>query len=317
MIEVSVVISVYNDKEYLEECVESLLNQDFENYEIVLIDDGSSDGSREIIQNYTSKDKIKTILNQKNIGLTKSLNKGIDAAEGKYIARQDADDLSQPERLKEQAEFLDNNENIFLVGQDNRTDCLLDKEGDVVREYEETPKREVKGDDLLEENIIRHSSIMFRNNGIKYREKFYYAQDRDLYFRILSNGDRIMLLGKNLVKGRIHPGNINSSKSHKQEKFVEKAEEFYKQRIRKGEDEYEEFVTDSIVEKEDNQYPRKHYNIKKIRRSLDSGNPEKARAAFKNLRQCEGVSWKEELKYNIATKLPVFYKARKKFGSLL
>ena len=98
---VSVVMSVHNGSHYLHEAVESILNQTFTDFEFITIDDFSTDSSWEILTKYADQDqRIKLFKNEENLGLTKSLNKGLKLAQGDYIARQDADDVSLPERFE-------------------------------------------------------------------------------------------------------------------------------------------------------------------------------------------------------------------------
>ena len=115
---ISVIMSVYNtNKSFLAEAIESILNQTYPNFEFIIIDDNSTDGSLSIIEQYMSKDdRIVLIKNKTNIGLTKSLNKGLKLAKGQYIARMDADDVSLPDRFKQQIEYMENNSHVTVIG---------------------------------------------------------------------------------------------------------------------------------------------------------------------------------------------------------
>jgi glycosyltransferase involved in cell wall biosynthesis len=112
---VSVVMSVYNGEKYLCEAIDSILNQTFENFEFLIVNDGSTDRTLEILQSYRDP-RIKVINNERNIGLTASLNKGLKIAKGEYVARMDADDVSFPHRLEQQKAFLDRNPRVAMVG---------------------------------------------------------------------------------------------------------------------------------------------------------------------------------------------------------
>jgi len=103
---ISVIMSVYNGEKYLGEAIDSVLGQTFTDFDFIIVNDGSTDGSPGIIQSYRDE-RIRVINNEKNIGLTKSLNKAIKESGGEYIARQDADDISLPERFEEQVWFLE------------------------------------------------------------------------------------------------------------------------------------------------------------------------------------------------------------------
>src|SRR6187397_2012165 len=102
---VTVLMSVYNAEKYLREAIDSILNQTYRNFEFIIINDASTDGSEAIINSYKDE-RIRLISNSQNLRLTASLNKGIDLAKGKYIARMDADDASLPERLQKQVTFM-------------------------------------------------------------------------------------------------------------------------------------------------------------------------------------------------------------------
>lgn len=101
---VSVVMSVYNGELFLKEAIDSILSQTYKKFEFIIIDDGSTDGSLNIINEY-SDERIKILVNPKNEGLIFSLNKGIELALGTYIVRMDADDISLPQRIEEQVSF--------------------------------------------------------------------------------------------------------------------------------------------------------------------------------------------------------------------
>jgi len=114
MPEISVVMSVYNGEKYLCEAIDSILNQTFKDFEFIIIDDGSTDNTTQILCSYDDS-RIK-LLAQNNMGLAKSLNRGIREARGKYIARMDADDISHPDRLRQQVKFMDNHPECVALG---------------------------------------------------------------------------------------------------------------------------------------------------------------------------------------------------------
>ena len=105
---VSVIMSVYNDEENVANSIKSILNQTYSNYEFIIMDDGSLDGTWEILKTYqANSNKIKLLKNKKNIGLTKSLNKLLAESQGDYIARQDSDDFSLRGRMESQISFIE------------------------------------------------------------------------------------------------------------------------------------------------------------------------------------------------------------------
>jgi glycosyltransferase involved in cell wall biosynthesis len=116
-LKVSVVMTVYSETEYISTAIESTLGQTFNHFEFIVIDDGSSNKTPEIIKHHAERDgRIRHLVNETNKGLPTSLNRGIKAANGEYIARTDADDRSLPERFERQVEFLETNSDVHVVG---------------------------------------------------------------------------------------------------------------------------------------------------------------------------------------------------------
>ena len=139
-IDVSVILSAYNEEErWFREAVESIINQSYENFEFILIlDNPNNTLLEEIINEYCNKDnRIVYIKNEKNLGLVKSLNKGLEYAKGKYIARMDADDIANVDRLKKQYEFMEANKDIDLIGTSvdfiDENNCIIQKNTFVVK----------------------------------------------------------------------------------------------------------------------------------------------------------------------------------------
>ena len=115
--QVSVIMPVYNGGRYLREAVDSILNQTFREFEFIIIDDGSTDDTWSVLTDYAAHDsQVRLIQNEANIGLTRSLNKGLAVSRAALIARQDADDISMPERLARQIAFLEMHPEVGLLG---------------------------------------------------------------------------------------------------------------------------------------------------------------------------------------------------------
>ena len=243
---ISVIMSVYNSEKYLTEAIESILNQTFKDFEFIIINDGSTDKSLDIIRKYQKKDKrIILINNKKNLGLIKSLNNGLRRSRGKYIARMDSDDISLIKRFQTQYDYLEQNQDIFLVGtgliqiDENSNDIIKSK-----------PIRGVEFiKQLLEKrNCIAHPTIMFKNKErYFYRNKMLYCEDYDLYLRLLNDEKKIDNIHNILLKYRVTKDSISNSKRSKQDLFVKKAKEFYQQRLKYGKDEYDKFNPQNIL----------------------------------------------------------------------
>ena len=115
--EISVIMSVYNDEKYIAKAIDSILTQSFSNFELIICDDYSTDRSSNIIEKYVKQDnRIVFFKNEKNLGLATSLNRCIERAKGKYIARMDSDDISLPNRFEVEYNYLEDNSDIVVVG---------------------------------------------------------------------------------------------------------------------------------------------------------------------------------------------------------
>tara|TARA_Y100000310_G_scaffold193272_1_gene193235 strand:+ start:507 stop:1595 length:1089 start_codon:yes stop_codon:yes gene_type:complete len=188
---VTVLMSVYNGEPFLRESLESILNQSFSNFEFLIIDDASTDSSREIIDSYFDS-RIRLIENSDNIGLARSLNKGIELSSGEYIARMDADDISLPQRLEEQVDFMNRNVDVGVCGTMVQ---LIDSNGKVLHlGYDEKImwKDEDMKAQLLFKPCFLHPTVMYRSeilksNGIIYGEmNGRYSQDYHLWYELSS-----------------------------------------------------------------------------------------------------------------------------------
>lgn len=216
---VSVVMSVFNGERHLRESIESILNQTFSGFEFIVIDDGSTDKTPEILKEYAKKDsRVKAIANKENIGLTKSLNKGIKAAKGEYIARMDANDISVPERLEKQASFMESHPEIGLVGAYAQ---FIDEKGNYLNRINQ-PKKLINPRQLFFDSQICHSSIMVRKDILEkiggYDEKFLYSQDCDLVLRI-ARISKIAAIPEILILWRNQKNSISTKKKWSQVKF--------------------------------------------------------------------------------------------------
>jgi glycosyltransferase involved in cell wall biosynthesis len=206
---VSVIMSVYNGERYLREAIESTLKQTFRDFEFLIINDGSTDGTAEILKSYHDP-RIKIINNKKNIGLTKSLNKGLRFAKGEYIARQDADDVSAPYRLEKEVNFLETHRNYAVVGTFVK---ILNEDSEVIacldRLTEDIQIRERLGTD----NCITHGSAVIRKKCLLdrgfYDESIVRAQDYELWLR-LSEKYRLANIPEYLYMWRKHNENIEA-----------------------------------------------------------------------------------------------------------
>lgn len=236
--EVSVIMSVYNEEVHLLNAIKSILSQTLQNFELIIIDDASTDCSRQVIKQFPDS-RIKLLTNETNLGLTKSLNKAITEARGEYIARQDCDDISLPRRLERQRNELKRKSDYALCASGA---IMVFNDTKIMFKYIPPLKDRILKKKLLEKNLLIHSTIFFRNSlGINYREKFYYAQDYDLYLRLISGGKKISIIPDCLIKYGLNQNSISFKKRIYQFLFKQKAKDFFEERMRWGKDTYENF----------------------------------------------------------------------------
>lgn len=232
-ISVSILMPVYNGKAHLEDAINSILKQTYRNFELIAIDDASSDGSLSILERYAKKDsRFKVVINNKNIGLTRSLIKAIDMAQGQYLARQDADDISLPQRLEKQVDFLENNTSCSAVGTSAK---VIDEHGNILKKAW-VPKSWASIQQILKfGNCFLHGSMMIRKEDyIKaggYRAAFSVGQDYDLWLRISGIG-KLRNLKESLYSWRKTTSSISSMKTDSQ--FKVGALALYDFRYKKG-----------------------------------------------------------------------------------
>lgn len=206
---ISVIMSAYNAEKYLNQAIESILNQTYDNFEFLIYNDGSTDKTAEIINSY--KDQRIIIVNQENIGLTKTLNLALKKATGEYIARMDADDISEPDRFQKQIDFFLKNPEISLCGGQAK---MIDEAGQFSSNYQvPLSDKEIKKM-ILKHNPFIHSAIMFKKSILNttkgYDESFRFAQDYELWTRVLEKF-KTANLPDCLLKYRVHKKNITKS----------------------------------------------------------------------------------------------------------
>jgi glycosyltransferase involved in cell wall biosynthesis len=220
---VSVVIPVFNAADYIQVCIESVLNQTYQDFEIVIIDDGSSDDSAAIIREFCNE-RIRFIQNETNLGLIATLNKAFDLCRGKYIARLDADDVALPERLARQVQHLDLNPGLSMIGSSYLTLSAL-------------PPRLVSlasGKGAIQANLLfnscfAHPSVMLRTSALTkrnpvYNSEFPHAEDYELWTWLMRNHS-VDNLSEPLIYYRIHDNQISNVKSKEQRDTAQRVRE--------------------------------------------------------------------------------------------
>lgn len=209
---VTVLMSVYNGERFLKEAIDSILNQTFTDFEFLIINDGSTDRSVEIIESYEDP-RIRLINNEKNLKLIASLNKGISLARGKYIARMDCDDVSMPDRLEKEVNFLENSLDYGLVG---TYYTVIDGEGKDQYNVSYPSSNELIKLFLSLNCPLAHGSIMGRTELFKQNlygsEESYAVEDYELWTR-MSKVTKIHNIPEYLFKYRIYGESFSDTKT--------------------------------------------------------------------------------------------------------
>ena len=244
----SIIMSAKNAEVYVRQSVQSILCQSFKDFEFIIVDDCSSDSTPALLCEFAKSDsRIRLLRNKTILGLTKSLNKALEMARGKYVARQDADDYSHPLRLGLELEFLQNHSNVCLVGTSAN---IIDAHGDFLCQHHCPVGSSAIRSHLFITNCLLHGSVMFRKSVVdsvgRYRELFRYAQDHDLYLR-LSEAHAMDSIDLPLYFWRLSAGGVTVEKQAIQQAFTKLAIIFAKQRLYGRKDSYsEEFIIKNL-----------------------------------------------------------------------
>lgn len=217
---VSVLMTVYNTSYFLNQSIRSVLNQSYKNFELIIVDDGSTDNSRKIIQKFKSK-KIKKIFLKKNIGRVAALNLALKKSTGEFIAILDSDDFSNKNRLITQINFLNKDKMLMLVG--SQIDVIDENNKKI---YTRPSNCEIKKFNHIihYKNIIPFSSVVFKRQIVKknnfFSTKFKYSFDYDFVLRVKKKY-KIYLIPKVLVKITSRISNLSNSKKLLKLRFID------------------------------------------------------------------------------------------------
>lgn len=215
---ISVVMSVYNDRNFLQDALDSILAQSEGNFEFIIVDDASTDGTAEMIKSYKDQ-RIRLYVNSENMGLTKNLNKGLKLAKGRYIARMDGDDISYPDRFRKQLEYLEKHRDIMLVSCWTR----FIGESHLIVDMKETPEQ-LRAMMLLRP-VLMHPGFMMRREllekGFLYDESFRTTQDYDFQVRV-SEKYPVGLVNEILLDYRVHKKQVSSSRNAEQSRNADR-----------------------------------------------------------------------------------------------
>jgi glycosyltransferase involved in cell wall biosynthesis len=305
MPKVSIIMTVFNTAPYLKEAIDSILNQTYGDFEFIIVNDGSTDSSARIIAEYTDS-RIVFVNNEKNRGLIYSLNSALKIAKGKYIARMDSDDISEVNRLEIQYDFLEKNQDIFLVAGSFE---YINSEGKFLsREIISMSNQDIV-DCFPHSNPIHHPTVMFRQNTlVLYREKAYLCEDRDLWFILSQKGLKFFILPTILLKYRVHSSSVSMSKKVIQNAFINQVNKWYFERNQTGVDSYDQFDMDTFILHFNNKTNSNESKIKELKFIFkESVTMKDFRVATKEFWKRDGlVSWPLSYFYYVASFLPSF-----------
>ena len=219
--EVSVFIPVHNGEKYLAQAIESVLGQTHRELELVVIDDGSTDGSLAIMERYARADRRVRVFTQENRGVTATANRGLEEARGDWVARLDADDLFLPEKIERQLAFVKRHPDLRIAGtrgwfmnDRGRSLGLVGTEGPFTRE--EFLRRRQSGEPVffIHSSTLMHREAMLAIGG--YRTQFVQAEDVDLWLRAAERGYLLLKIPEPLVLYRIHRESLTMARNAEQ-----------------------------------------------------------------------------------------------------
>jgi glycosyltransferase involved in cell wall biosynthesis len=221
---ISIIMSVYNTQNYLSRAIESILNQIYKNIEFIIINDGSTDSSINIIQKYAKNDNRILVVDQKNMGLTKALNIATCKATGDYIARMDADDISLLNRFENFMDYINRKGDIDIYS----TPAIVIDENDNTKKIIPNYFRRNGFDQKLLNyyNSMIHGTLIVKTEILKkykYNEEYKYSQDFELYHRLMKNGYKISYDKNNITyQLRVHSDSISNTQKPEQLRLYEK-----------------------------------------------------------------------------------------------
>lgn len=232
-------MSVFNGQRHLRDAIDSILQQTFKDFEFIIVNDGSNDATIDILHDFGTRDPRMRIIEQPNAGLTVALEVGCSAATGEFIARQDADDWSDPARIEKLVKLIDHQTDVVMV---SSWATYMDDHGEIVELVERCADPVIATSKLLYEKYgpPAHGTVMFRRCAYHqvggYRTSFYFGQDSDLWLRLALVGS-IAYVQESLYRWRISVNGISSKNSDLQLQFGNLGQDCHAARLRGESDE--------------------------------------------------------------------------------
>jgi glycosyltransferase involved in cell wall biosynthesis len=215
---ISVLMPVYNAERYVARAIESILAQTLGDFEFLIVDDGSKDGSRAIVERYAATDSRIKLVSRPNTGIVAALNEMIERSTGELLARMDADDVARPDRFERQVAYLDAHPECVMVGSRVR---IIDPDGHPLTILNEALTHEQLDSGMLADagQLIYHPSVVIRKRAIDqvgvYRDDFLHCEDLDLFLRLAETG-RIVNLPEPLLDYREHMAKVGHERAVQQ-----------------------------------------------------------------------------------------------------
>jgi glycosyltransferase involved in cell wall biosynthesis len=260
-IRISFLLCVFNDEPFIEETIESILNQSYNNFELIIVNDGSTDKTIEIINSFDD-DRIQ-LYSKQNSGLADSLNFGLDKCSGEWIARIDGDDICSLDRIEEQVKHI--SDEVAVIG--SFVD-IIDENGDAISQLTSLPLEhsDIVNNILNANQSLVHPSVLINKKKLEkvggYDKRYNVAQDIDIWLRLSKVGN-LLNINKKLLSLRKHENNISSKKLYNQtlNAFIARATYYYKKDFHKlNDEEFDRFksninkliIRNNLIEKREN-----------------------------------------------------------------
>ena len=218
----SIITTVFNAEKYLEDSLQSLLDQTFTDFEIILVNDGCTDGSTEILKDFASKHNAIYLENEKNEGVPFGRNKALQQAQGEYIAIHDADDISLSFRLEKEVSYLQSHQNIDFMGGHA---IKIGENGEIIGSMSYPPPDTTGGikaihhwklNPIIDPSCMFRRSIILEHGAYSLDPRYLTVQDFELWCRLLANGCLMANLQEPLIKYRINPNGVTAGKYQEQ-----------------------------------------------------------------------------------------------------